>query len=46
MKKALDEDPSIYQYDEVYDDIKEAKSKTAPKKEDNKKQVSNFYQVV
>ncbi|XP_054272457.1 nuclear speckle splicing regulatory protein 1 [Macrosteles quadrilineatus] len=35
IKKALSQDPSIFQYDEVYEDIKE-KGSTGPKKEEKK----------
>lgn len=41
IKKALSQDPSIFQYDEVYEDIKE-KGNTGSKKEE-KKQVSSIY---
>lgn len=38
IQKALSEDPSIYQYDEVYDGIRNNIEKALPKR-DEKKQV-------
>lgn len=40
MHKALTQDPTIFQYDEVYDDIKSNKT---PQKKEEKKQVRPEY---
>ncbi|XP_065346895.1 nuclear speckle splicing regulatory protein 1 [Cloeon dipterum] len=34
LKRALDEDPTVFQYDEVYDDMEQQKADTASKKKD------------
>ncbi|XP_015431944.1 PREDICTED: nuclear speckle splicing regulatory protein 1-like [Dufourea novaeangliae] len=37
MQKALKEDPTIYQYDEVYDDMERTKTQSKEAKDENKK---------
>jgi Coiled-coil domain-containing protein 55 (DUF2040) len=42
LKRALDEDPTVFQYDEVYDDMEQKKAETVAKKKDVSKKVSTL----
>jgi coiled-coil domain-containing protein 55 len=42
LKRALDEDPTVFQYDEVYDDMEQKKAETVAKKKDISKKVRAF----
>lgn len=39
LKRALDQDPTVFQYDEVYDDMEQKKAETVAKKKDVSKKV-------
>jgi coiled-coil domain-containing protein 55 len=48
MKRALEEDPTVYQYDEMYENMEQQKADVVAKKKDVTKKVCNnnlFYKV-
>lgn len=42
LKRALDEDPTVFQYDEVYDDMEQKKAEVVAKKKDVSKKVNKI----
>jgi coiled-coil domain-containing protein 55 len=43
MQRALEQDPTVYQYDEIYDKIEEKKTETRAMKKDHEKKVQDIY---
>jgi coiled-coil domain-containing protein 55 len=43
MQRALKQDPTVYQYDEIYDKIEEKKTETKAMKKDQEKKVHAIY---
>ncbi len=40
IEKALEEDPNVFEYDEIYDKLEEEKKKSDPKSKNQSKEVS------
>jgi hypothetical protein len=43
VQRALEQDPTVYQYDEIYDKIEEKKTEIKATKKDQEKKVQDIY---
>jgi coiled-coil domain-containing protein 55 len=43
MQRALEQDPTVYQYDEIYEKMEEKKTETKATKKDQEKKVQEIY---
>lgn len=44
--KALEEDPTVFQYDEVYDDMQQKKEEKKPPKEEKKVIATLYHSII
>jgi coiled-coil domain-containing protein 55 len=46
MQRALEQDPTVYQYDEIYDKMEERKIETKAVKKDQERKVQYIYMYI